>query len=197
MGFIREEKKINKLMFGDIFKSSWLKVATPAIAESGFLSTVVYPFNENPVSQREFLPGGSSAQHENLPEIQTLALSASPVDNNDESPNSSALFHDLIPSPHKSTPKSSANNSAKGKTNKRIQNQSTSSSSPCESSESSEEEDNNTSCGLCKIKYSDALSVRLGDWIQCQVKGREWYHEKCVGAEGRKKFVCGRCVVLK
>ena len=58
-------------------------------------------------------------------------------------------------------------------------------------------EQNNATCGFCSTKYSDLISSKLEDWIQCQRKESEWYHGKCVGAEGRKKFVCGRCNTKK
>jgi hypothetical protein len=35
---------------------------------------------------------------------------------------------------------------------------------------------NNGKCGFCFVKYSDE-SKQLGDWIQCQGKRKEWYHE--------------------
>ncbi|XP_063241227.1 uncharacterized protein LOC134541602 [Bacillus rossius redtenbacheri] len=56
----------------------------------------------------------------------------------------------------------------------------------------SADEENDTACCFCNLKYSDPRSIAKGDWIQCQ-KGKEWYHELCVGAEGKKSFVCGRC----
>ena len=70
-------------------------------------------------------------------------------------------------------------------------------SSESEKEDDEDEEQNNTMCGFCLVKYSDPISSKLGDWIQCQGKAREWYHEKCVGAAGMKKFVCGRCNVKK
>ena len=70
---------------------------------------------------------------------------------------------------------------------------------PSESEEDNDEEgeQNNTVCGFYLMKYSDPIWSKLEEWIQCQDKGREWYHEKCVGAEGMKKFVCGRCNIKK
>lgn len=68
---------------------------------------------------------------------------------------------------------------------------SSSSSELSESSESSDED--NTPCGFCGVAYSEELSLSKGDWISCQ-KCRGWYHEICVGAKGRKQFICGKCV---
>ncbi|XP_069703714.1 uncharacterized protein [Periplaneta americana] len=59
--------------------------------------------------------------------------------------------------------------------------------------EGQEEEENNSMCGFCLVKYSDPRSKKLGDWVQCQGNGKEWYHEDCVGAKGKKKFICGKC----
>lgn len=231
MSFMRNtkgERKISKLTFGRIFKAAWMKAATPAIAESGFRSTGVFPLNENAVAEHEFLPAGSSSNQDNPPdEIQPEPVSppASPVHTNSvQSPNSSVSFQDLLPSPNKTTPKRSdrkqksvlltspaniketkerlerkrklipqQDNSVRREIKNPARNRSTSESS--ESNDDTNEEDSDTSCGFCKIKYSDQISVKLGDWIQCQGKGREWYHEKCVGAAGKKRFVCGKCVV--
>jgi hypothetical protein len=57
----------------------------------------------------------------------------------------------------------------------------------------SEDSDENTPCGFCSLKYYSVQSVEKGDWIRCQKCGT-WYHEVCVGAAGRKHFVCGSCL---
>ena len=57
-------------------------------------------------------------------------------------------------------------------------------------------EEKDTTCGFCNVKYKDPRSEKVGDWIQCQGKSKEWYHAKCVGAEKKKMFVCGRCNIL-
>ncbi|PSN46851.1 hypothetical protein C0J52_24200 [Blattella germanica] len=48
-------------------------------------------------------------------------------------------------------------------------------------------------CAFCLVRYEDPKSSKLGDWIQCQGAGKEWYHTTCVGAEKKKMFICGRC----
>ncbi|KAJ4430469.1 hypothetical protein ANN_22685 [Periplaneta americana] len=49
-------------------------------------------------------------------------------------------------------------------------------------------------CQFCFLAYEDPRSVKKGDWIRCQGAQKEWYHEICVGAQGRKQFVCGKCM---
>ncbi|KAJ4448015.1 hypothetical protein ANN_10025 [Periplaneta americana] len=49
-------------------------------------------------------------------------------------------------------------------------------------------------CQFCFLAYDDPRSVKKGDWIRCQGAQKEWYHEICVGAQGRKQFVCGKCM---
>ncbi|KAJ4433935.1 hypothetical protein ANN_16254 [Periplaneta americana] len=49
------------------------------------------------------------------------------------------------------------------------------------------------SCRFCSVKYSDPRSEKLGDWIQCMGGGKECYHEHCVGAKRKKKFIYGKC----
>lgn len=51
---------------------------------------------------------------------------------------------------------------------------------------------NENNCGFCLLNYYSAESVAKGDWIRCQ-KCNVWYHEVCVGARGKKCFICGRC----
>lgn len=53
--------------------------------------------------------------------------------------------------------------------------------------------DENIPCGFCGLKYLTEKSARKGDWIKCQ-KCQVWYHEVCVGAIGKKQFVCGKCM---
>lgn len=66
-----------------------------------------------------------------------------------------------------------------------------STSSSEEITESSDEE--NTPCAFCGVRYLEQKSQNKGDWISCQ-KCCRWFHEICVGAHGKKKFVCGKCV---
>lgn len=54
-------------------------------------------------------------------------------------------------------------------------------------------EKNDSICGFCAVNYYSDLSTKKGDWIQCQ-RCKTWFHEQCVGAKGRKQFICGRCV---
>jgi hypothetical protein len=54
-----------------------------------------------------------------------------------------------------------------------------------------EDSDENTPCGFCGLKYCSVHTVQKGDWIRCQ-KCDTWYHEVCVGAVGRKQFICGK-----
>jgi hypothetical protein len=56
-----------------------------------------------------------------------------------------------------------------------------------------EDSDKNTPCGFCSLKYCSVQSVEKGDWIRCQKCGT-WCHEACVGAVGRKHFICERCL---
>lgn len=67
----------------------------------------------------------------------------------------------------------------------------TSTSSSEEFSESSDED--NTPCGFCGVRYLEEQSLSKGDWISCQ-KCCRWFHEICVGARGKKKFICGKCL---
>jgi hypothetical protein len=56
-----------------------------------------------------------------------------------------------------------------------------------------EDSDENTPCGLCGLKYCSVHCVQKGDWIRCQKCGI-LYHEVCIGAVGRKQFICGKCL---
>lgn len=47
-------------------------------------------------------------------------------------------------------------------------------------------------CGFCFRNYYSVESVLKGDWIRCQ-NCNLWYHEECVGAKGKKQFICGKC----
>lgn len=47
-------------------------------------------------------------------------------------------------------------------------------------------------CGFCLLNYYSEKSLSKGDWIRCQLCN-VWYHELCVGAKGKKQFVCGKC----
>lgn len=49
------------------------------------------------------------------------------------------------------------------------------------------------SCGFCGLGYYSKDSIKKGDWIKCQ-KCSAWYHEICVGAMGKKQFLCGKCI---
>jgi hypothetical protein len=55
-----------------------------------------------------------------------------------------------------------------------------------------EDSDENTSCGFCGSYYS-VYYVQKCDWIRCQ-KCYTWYDEVCVGAVGRKQFICEKCL---
>jgi hypothetical protein len=56
---------------------------------------------------------------------------------------------------------------------------------------SPEDRDENTPCGFCSLKNYSVQYVENGDLIRCQKCGT-CYHEVCVGAVGRKHFICGR-----
>lgn len=44
---------------------------------------------------------------------------------------------------------------------------------------------------FCFLNYYTAKSVEKRDWVCCQ-KCNIWYHEICVGAKGKRQFICGR-----
>lgn len=48
-------------------------------------------------------------------------------------------------------------------------------------------------CGFCHLSYYSKESYVKGAWIQCQ-SCTVWYHDVCVGAQGRKQFICGKCL---
>jgi hypothetical protein len=53
------ERIITKFIYGKIFKSTLLKAATPAIADSGLSSAIVFPFKDEVLSEHEFLLSSS------------------------------------------------------------------------------------------------------------------------------------------
>jgi cystathionine beta-lyase family protein involved in aluminum resistance len=55
------------------------------------------------------------------------------------------------------------------------------------------ESEDDTTRGFCNIKYCESISGKLDAWVQCQGKAMEMYHENCVGAKGKKTFICGIC----
>lgn len=57
----------------------------------------------------------------------------------------------------------------------------------------SSEEVENSHCGFCLKSYNCPNSSKFGDWVQCLICS-VWYHEKCVGGKGKKRFVCGKCL---
>jgi PHD-finger. len=41
------------------------------------------------------------------------------------------------------------------------------------------------------LKYYTAKSIKKnGDWVCCQ-ECNVWYHKTCVGAKGKRQFICG------
>ncbi|KAJ4449626.1 hypothetical protein ANN_01029 [Periplaneta americana] len=61
--FLEDEgpRKISKVTFGGMLKTAWCKAATPGIAESGFRTTGIYPFNPDVMQEHEYLPTLSSS----------------------------------------------------------------------------------------------------------------------------------------
>jgi hypothetical protein len=55
------------------------------------------------------------------------------------------------------------------------------------------ENEENLPCGFCGVKYCEEKSVLKGEWIRCQ-RCKTWFHEVCVGAQGKKQFICGKCM---
>lgn len=228
------ERKINKITFGRIFKDAWLKAATPAIAESGFRSTGIYPLNEDILSEQDFFPSVSitcvadpklsktSVVDSSTQTQKDLAIGSSTPNSRKkenlgkESYNPNVSFHDLLPSPIKKGQEKRPSRKQKAvlltseeyiqektlghkhktelvsKGVKKIKTLVLQETSSCVE----QEEQNDTICNFCSVSYRDPRSPSLGDWVQCQGKSQEWYHEKCVGAEKKKVFVCGRCKVL-
>lgn len=62
-----------------------------------------------------------------------------------------------------------------------------------ESSSDTDEDEENVPCDFCGLKYFSKQSASKGDWIRCQ-KCKKWFHEICVGAAGKKQFICGKCI---
>ena len=54
-----------------------------------------------------------------------------------------------------------------------------------------DDDDQMCNCGFCLLNYYSEQSASKGDWIRCQCC-KTWYHEVCVGATGRKQFICSR-----
>jgi hypothetical protein len=48
-------------------------------------------------------------------------------------------------------------------------------------------------CGFCGLKYFGEKSVLKVEWIRCE-KRETWFHDVCVGVQGRKQLSCGRCM---
>lgn len=48
-------------------------------------------------------------------------------------------------------------------------------------------------CAFCAKSYYSATSTKMSQWIQC-VSCELWFHEYCVGAQGKCSFTCGKCI---
>lgn len=60
---------------------------------------------------------------------------------------------------------------------------------PLESTVDEEEED--VPYSFCDLRYLSEKSVNMGEWLRCQ-KCLKWFHKVCVGAYGKKRFMCGK-----
>lgn len=286
-------RKISKVTFGGILKTAWCKAATPGIAESGFRTTGIYPFNPDVMQEHEYLPTLSSSsapstvtynEDLNLPshvsqqisesaEISSMTPTAgasiwsdcntrtvetprhtthksfkSMTSESEASPTQSVVsFRDVLPSPAKGKktekrkrPKQAAcvltspeflgnlkskrmcldtekgafstklkeepknlvgkkeeqperNHKLKSLICRKLVVSSDDEDDSIEMKTTSHVRDENV-CQFCFLAYDDPRSVKKGDWIRCQGAQKEWYHEICVGAQGRKQFVCGKCM---
>ncbi|KAJ4434095.1 hypothetical protein ANN_16415 [Periplaneta americana] len=251
-------RKISKVTFGGILKTAWCKAATPGIAESGFRTTGIYPFNPDVMQEHEYLPTLSSSaapstvtynEDLSLPshvsqqisesaEISSMTPTAgasiwsdcntrtvetprhtthksfkSMTSESEVSPTQSVVsFRDVLPSPAKekgvfSTKLKEEPKNLVGKKEEQPERNHKLKSLICRKLVvSSDDEDDSIEmkttshvrdenvCQFCFLAYDDPRSVKKGDWIRCQGAQKEWYHEICVGAQGRKQFVCGKCM---
>ena len=208
---------INKFVFGKIFTEAWNKSATPAYATKGFQCTGLFPYNPNVIPDDKYLPSLHFCEDNSFPNPDNSLAYSSPLKSSTSSPitpsatpitqsspprpstssnilsTSRSPFSEIIPSPVK---KSRKTNQSKRKTgachltsDELVEKQQ----SKKQKQTSSNNDEENVPCGFCALLYFSQESALKGDWIRCQ-RCKTWYHEVCVGALGRKQFICGKCI---